>query len=143
MRQKPLKVTVMKRYHKENRHAMGCIAALLTLTACSGNWITVTDDPITDDSSDDGGITVVDGTISIVYSENGAKVTGDELGIVSVEGNDVTVINTSENCLTYELSGTAADGFFKLYSDAKQVISLKGLNLTNPDGAAINNQSHK
>ncbi len=122
---------------------MGCIAALLTLTACSGNWITVTDDPITDDPSDDGGITVVDGTISIVYSENEAKVSGDELGIVSVNGNDVTVINTSESCLTYELSGTASDGFFKLYSDAKQVISLKGLNLTNPGGAAINNQSHK
>ncbi len=119
------------------------ITMLLMLSACSGNWITVTDDPVTDDPEDEGGITVVDGTISIVYSSGGATVTGDELGIVSVEGNDVTVINTSENCITYELSGTASDGFFKLHSDAKQVISLKGLNLTNPDGAAINNQSHK
>lgn len=119
------------------------IILLLTLTACSGNWITVTDEPITDDPSDEGGITVVDGTISIVYSSAGATVSGDELGIVSVEGNDVTVINTSENCFTYELSGTAPNGFFKLYSDAKQTISLKNLSLTNPDGAAINNQSHK
>ena len=119
------------------------IILLLTLTACSGNWITVTDEPITDDPSDEGGITVVDGTISIVYSSAGATVSGDELGIVSVEGNDVTVINTSENCFTYELSGTAPNGFFKLCSDAKQTISLKNLSLTNPDGAAINNQSHK
>lgn len=119
------------------------IILLLTLTACSGNWITVTDEPITDDPSDEGGITVVDGTISIVYSSAGATVSGDELGIVSVEGNDVTVINTSENCFIYELSGTAPDGFFKLYSDAKQTISLKNLSLTNPGGAAINNQSHK
>ena len=116
---------------------------LLMLSACSGNWITVSDDPVTDDPSDEGGITVVDGTISIVYSPDGATVSGDELGIVSVEGNDVTFINTSESCFTYELSGTASDGFFKLYSDTKQTISLKGLNLTNPGGAAINNQSHK
>ncbi len=135
----------MKRYHVERLHAKtaGSIAMLLMLSACSGNWITVTDDPVTDDPSDEGGITAVDGTISIVYSSDGATVSGDELGIVSVDGNDVTVINTSESCFTYELSGTASDGFFKLYSDAKQTISLKNLSLTNPDGAAISNQSHK
>ena len=119
------------------------ITMLLMLSACSGNWITVTDDPVTDDPEDEDGITVVDGTISIVYASDGATVSGDELGIVSVKGNEVTVINTSESCFTYELSGTASDGFFKLYSDAKQTISLKNLSLTNPDGAAINNQSHK
>ena len=117
------------------------ITMLLMLSACSGNWITVTDDPVTDDPEDEDGITVVDGTISIVYASDGATVSGDELGIVSVKGNEVTVINTSESCFTYELSGTASDGFFKLYSDAKQTISLKNLSLTNPDGAAINNQS--
>lgn len=52
---------------------------LLTLTACSGNWITVTDEPITDDPSDEGGITVIDGTISIVYSSAGATVSGGKL----------------------------------------------------------------
>ncbi len=113
----------------------------LLLSACSGNQISVTDDPI--DGEDDGGITVLDGIISIVFSEDGAVVTGDELGIVSVEENDVTVINTSEQCFSYILSGTSSDGFFKIYSEAKQEITLDGLTLTNPDGAAINNQSHK
>lgn len=121
----------------------GYLLFLMLLSACSGNQISVTDEPVTEDTDDESGITDVDGIVSIVFSENGASVSGDELGIVSVEGNDVTVNNTSEQCLTYELSGEATDGFFKLYSDAKQVIHLNGLNLTNPGGAAINNQSHK
>ncbi len=126
----------MKRYH---------IAMLLMLSACSGNQISVTDEPVTDDADDDGGITVVDGTVTVTFSESGATVSGwsGEYGTSSVDGNDVTLINTSEQCLTYELSGTASDGFFKLYSDTKQEIHLNGVNLTNPCGAAINNQSHK
>ena len=41
------------------------------------------------------------------------------------------------------LTGTTTDGFFKLYSTKKQAIVLNGVNITNPDGAAINNQSKK
>lgn len=121
------------------------IALFLLATACSGNLITVTDEAIKDDGADekDTGITAADGTVGIVFSEEGARVSGDVWGIVAVDGNKVTVTNTTEQQLSYELSGTASDGYFKLYSDVKQVISLNGLNLTNPDGAAINNQSHK
>ncbi len=113
--------------------------------ACRGNIITYTDSSITEDPSDEGGITPEesDGNISIVFSANGAKVSGDELGIVEVTGNDVTVNNGTEQMFTYTLSGTSSDGFFKLYSSAKQVIVLQGLSLTKPSGAAINNQSHK
>ncbi len=142
------------------------LAILLLVSACSKNEITTIDgdssgkentsgnaDSDSDDRDDDqdddssetdgSGITVVDGTIYIEYSESGAKVTGDSLGIVTVSGNRVTVANTGESCITYVLSGKASDGFFKLYSSVKQTISLNGLNLTNPNGAAINNQSHK
>ncbi len=133
----------MKRYH---------IAMLLILTACSGNQITITQEPVPDsqgsasgDIEGDSGITAVDGTVEITFSENGAKISGwsSEYGTSEIEGNDVTLTNTSEQCLTYRLSGTASDGFFKLYSSVKQTISLDGVNLTNPGGAAINNQSHK
>lgn len=113
-------------------------AFLLVLGSCSGNLIDTINEP-----SDDDEIITTDGTISIVFSESGATVSGDPSGIVTVSGNDVTANNTSEALITYELSGTASDGFFKLYSSAKQVIELKGLNLKNPNGAAINNQSHK
>lgn len=43
----------------------------------------------------------------------------------------------------YILTGETSDGFFKLYSSKKQAIVLNGVNITNPDGAAINNQSKK
>ncbi len=118
------------------------LAFLLILGSCTGNLIDTIDDPTDDDSSDNEVITT-DGTVSIVFSEDGVAVSGDASGIVSVSGCDVTVNNTSEALITYELSGTASDGFFKLYSSVKQVIELKGLNLKNPNGAAINNQSHK
>lgn len=116
---------------------------LLILGSCSGNLIDTIDEPSDDDSSSDNEVTTTDGTISIVFSESGATVSGDPSGIVTVSGNDVTANNTSEALITYELSGTASDGFFKLYSPVKQVIEIKNLNLKNPDGAAINNQSHK
>ncbi len=118
------------------------LAFLLILGSCTGNLIDTIDDPSDDDSSDNEVITT-DGTVSIVFSEDGVTVNGDPSGIVSVSGCDVTVNNTSEALITYELSGTSSDGFFKLYSSTKQVIELKGLNLKNPNGAAINNQSHK
>ena len=114
------------------------LAFLLILGSCGGNLIDTIDEP-----SDDDEVITTDGTISIVFSESGATVSGDPSGIVKVSGNDVTVNNTSEALITYELGGTASDGFFKLYSSTKQVIELKGLNLKNPNGAAINNQSHK
>ena len=43
----------------------------------------------------------------------------------------------------YELSGSATDGSFKVYSNNKQAFVLNGLSLTNPNGAAINNQGKK
>lgn len=82
-------------------------------------------------------------TISIVFGASGATVTNDDNGIVSVDGNNVTVNNTGSEIIRYELSGTAASGFFKLYGEKKQAIVLNGLDLTNPNGAAINNQNKK
>ena len=84
-------------------------------------------------------------TVLITYSTSGsATVKGDTDGLtVSVSGNDVTVRNTTTENILYVLSGTTTDGFFKLYSDKKQGIQLNGVSITNPDGAAINNQSKK
>ena len=82
-------------------------------------------------------------TISIVFGASGATVTNDDNGIVSVDGNNVTVNNTGSEIIRYELSGTAASGFFKIYGEKKQAIVLNGLDLTNPNGAAINNQNKK
>ncbi len=111
-------------------------------------------DPVTPDTSiedpfvpedDEDAIanTTFDRTITIVYAAAGATVSGDDNGIVTVSGNDVTVNNTSSEKIRYELSGTASDGFFKIYGEKKQAIVLNGLDLTNANGAAINNQNKK
>ena len=87
--------------------------------------------------------TKFDRTIRIVFADGGAQVTGDENSIVSVDGNNVTVNNISDEKVIYELSGSSQNGSLKLYSSKKQALVLNGLELTNPNGAAINNQGKK
>lgn len=83
-------------------------------------------------------------TITITFSTSGAAtVDGDDSNIVKVSGNDVIATNETGKVIKYILTGTTNDGFFKLYSTKKQAIVFKGVNITNPDGAAINNQSKK
>ena len=95
-------------------------------------------------SDDDISTTTFKARITITYSDAGeASVKGDSFGYVSVDGNKVTVNNTGGEVLIYELAGTSSNGFFKVYGAKKQAIVLNGLNLTNPDGAAINNQNKK
>ena len=122
--------------------------------ACDGDVATfsieLNNSPISEtltvDAEDDDFIanTTIDATVYITFSTTGpATVVGDADGSVSISGNDVTVNNTSTLVKRYVLSGTTTDGFFKLYSSRKQAIELRGANITNPDGSAINNQSKK
>ena len=60
-----------------------------------------------------------------------------------MDGNKVTVNNTGGEVLIYELTGTTSNGFFKVYGAKKQAIVLNGASITNPDGAALNNQNKK
>ena len=114
-----------------------------TLTYTAGENNTV-DFSAAEDKEDLIGNTSFDRTITIVYSASGATVSGDENGIVTVSGNEVTADNTATSeKVMYKLSGTAADGYFKVYSKNKQAIVLDGVSLTNPSGAAINNQGKK
>ena len=88
--------------------------------------------------------TTIERTITVTFSTTAdATVEGDDEGIVSVSGNDVIATNTTGEVIRYVLTGTTTDGFFKLYSTKKQAIVLNGVSITNPDGAAINNQSKK
>ena len=115
----------------------------------SGSTTTSSTTPSTDTDSfandeDEISNTSFDRTISIVWSSSGATVTGDTNGIVSVSGADVTVDNTgTTEKVKYELSGSSSSGSLKLYSNNKQALVLNGLSLTNPSGAAINNQGKK
>ena len=98
------------------------------------------------DTNDDDYIenTTFDKTITVTFSKSGsATVSGDDSGIVSISGNDVIATNTTEQVIRYVLTGETSDGFFKIYSEKKQAIVLNSVSITNPDGAAINNQSKK
>ena len=87
--------------------------------------------------------TKFDRTIQIVFADGGAHVTGDINNTVTVDGNYVTVNNTTDEKVIYELSGTSNEGSIKLYSSKKQALVLDGLELTSTKGAAINNQGKK
>lgn len=97
------------------------------------------------DSEDNYAGTSFDRDITITFSKDAnASVEGDENGIVTVSGNHVTVNNSASEKVRYILSGSTADGSFKIAaSQKKQAIVLDGLTLKNPAGAAINIQSGK
>ena len=104
---------------------------------------TVTD--VTEDSDDNIGGTSFDRTITVTFSDAGtASVEGDVNGIVTVSGNAVTANNTTTSeKVKYILKGSTSNGFFKVYSNNKQALVLEDVSITNPNGAAINNQGKK
>ena len=82
-------------------------------------------------------------TIKIAYNGNSATVSGEAEGVtITKDGADVTVNSTVKN-IVYELSGTTSDGSFKIYSEKKFEVILNGVEITNPTGAAINNQGKR
>ena len=95
--------------------------------------------------------TKFDLTVSVVFSENGdAVVSGTNGQKVTINGNQVTIDNRNVTDaegkgikVKYELSGKTGNGFLKLYSNNKQALVLNGVSITNPNGAAINNQGKK
>ena len=125
------------------------------LPGCTSDLIDTTEDPVAttaDDSDPEEAMGPFDSiddvnfarTINISWSGSGASVSGDELGIVSVNGSQVTVDSRSHtDIIKYVLSGSSSDGCIKIYSLVKQALVLDGLSLENSGGAAINNQGHK
>lgn len=82
-------------------------------------------------------------TVYVDYDGDKVTLDGDD-GIVDVQtdGAHVTV-NSKVRNVEYVLSGLSDNGSFKIYSEMKLKITLDGLQLTNPHGAAINNQCGK
>ena len=81
--------------------------------------------------------------VTVTFTSDGNAVvsgTNDDF-TVTVEGNQVTLSYTGDEHVMYELTGTAENGCFKLFSGKKQGVTLNGLNLTNASGYAINLQA--
>ena len=132
----------------DQTYSAASVSYILTVLGASGSEpddtslsFASTGDPSSDD---DISTTTFEGRITVTFSTTGdASVKGDTYGYVSVAGNQVTVNNTGKEVLIYELTGTTTNGFFKVYGAKKQAIVLNGVNITNPSGAAINNQNKK
>lgn len=119
------------------------VASAFFATGCQkDNIVSVDMIATSDDVSDDIDDTTFAQTVYVSFSDNGnAVVTGaTDSFSVTINGNGVTIIYAGEEHVMYELSGTATDGFFKLYSSSKQGITLNEVSLTNPNGAVINVQ---
>ena len=121
----------------------------LTVTSNADDGVFSGSFPSAGDSSSDDDIsnTSFSRLVTVTYSSGGATVTGysavSDYFDVSVNGSQVTVTYTGSENVVYKLCGSSSNGFFKLYSSKKQALWLSGLSLTNPSGAAINNQSGK
>lgn len=90
---------------------------------------------------------VTDNLVSIAYNGSSATVTvaGNVAQYVSptISGAYVSISQSNTDAvdgdeITYQLSGTTTDGEFDLDGSYKCTVSLAGVTLTNPSGAAIN-----
>lgn len=81
--------------------------------------------------------------VDIVYNGSSATVKSDYSDVVSViDGAHVTV-RSSLKGLHYIIGGTTENGSLKIYGENKFLLTLNGVDIYNPHGAAINNQCGK
>ena len=102
--------------------------------------ITDVDDPYYNDYVEND---TFDREIYITYDGDNATIEGDYSGIgIDTDGAHVT-INSTKGRTHYVMRGTSNNGSLKVYSEHKYKLTLDGVTLTNPTGAAINNQCGK
>lgn len=97
--------------------------------------------PNTQDITLDNAVTIAFSGIATPTINNPFEDTGVT---ISTNGAHVTVTSTITGTeLNYVLSGITADGSVKIYGEYKFGLVLNGVGITNPNGAAINNQCGK
>ena len=120
-----------------SKHSLSyLLAAGLLLCGCKNDD---TDFSAYTSGSGDGTVT----TIYIDYSGTSATVSGDSQGVVSVSGAHVRVVSQAADSLLLVLSGSTTDGSLLVSRNSSYGILLNAVSITNPAGAAINNQGKK
>ncbi len=83
-------------------------------------------------------------TVDIAFSDGGVLCGELPDGVsATIDGAKIVIDAATQENIIYRLSGSAADGMFKIYSEKKCAVSLAGIDLTNSDGPAINIQTKK
>lgn len=81
--------------------------------------------------------------IDIAFDGENATVTGSVPGVaVQRDGAHLTIMNIS-GPVKFVISGKTTNGSLKFYGDKRFQVLLNGADITNPTGAAINNQGSK
>ena len=82
-------------------------------------------------------------TVYINFDGDTATVTGGNTStMATVSGAHVTMTSASKR-VRYIVSGSTSNGSLKFYSERKFQLLLNGVDITNPHGAAVNNQCGK
>ncbi len=82
-------------------------------------------------------------TVRINFDGDTATVTGNPSSVIpKVYGAHVTITSAAKR-VRYIVTGSTSNGSLKFYSDRKFQLQLNGVDITNPNGAAINNQCGK
>ena len=82
-------------------------------------------------------------TVNITFDGETATVTGNPSGVIaSVNGAHVTITSVAKR-VKYVVTGSTSNGSLKFYSERKFQLQLNGVDITNPNGAAVNNQCGK
>ena len=103
----------------------------------------ITEDEDAEDYGDYAENTSWSTTVRITMNEDTAIVTGaPSTMIVSVDGAHVTITSAAKHA-RFIVTGSTSNGSLKFYSERKFLVQLNGVDITNPNGAAINNQCGK
>ncbi|MCM1373175.1 MAG: carbohydrate-binding domain-containing protein [Bacteroides sp.] len=81
--------------------------------------------------------------VTVHYADDVVTFGGDVARVRATANGGHVIINSTVSGVEYILTGRSDDGSFKLYSENKMKVTLAGLSLCNPTGAAINNQCGK
>lgn len=82
-------------------------------------------------------------SISLKFNGNSVTTSGDVDAVTITTSGAHVIIKSSSKNVAYSLSGSSSNGSVKIYSSNKYKLEFNGLTLTNPNGAAINNQCGK
>ena len=104
---------------------------------------TIPEDEMASDYGDYVENTAWSTSVHINFDGDTAIVTGGSTSIfVNVSGAHVKVTSATKR-VRFIVSGSTANGSLKIYSERKYQLQLNGVDITNPHGAAINNQCGK
>ena len=82
-------------------------------------------------------------TVRITFDGETATVTGNPSSVIVNIDRAHVIVTSAAKRVRYIVTGTTPDGSLKFYSDKKFQLQLNGVDITNPNGAAVNNQCGK